>query len=220
MASFRNHILVPIDFSEQSLIALGQSYNLARLTKADITLINIIEDSFHLPFFQKKEDKTLEKKISKELEKLAHETTEKGACVFNDFTQERCTRKFKKRQKTEMLILLYGHKWKCWLEKIYWFQCVLRVIRESPCQVITIKGKKHRPGCKNIVVPLDLSKKRRKKVHNAMEFAQLFGSHPSCYSLIQTDEFIVNKLKRQMQQVFNHIQGESVPCNDGIPAWR
>ncbi|MBK6837875.1 MAG: universal stress protein [Bacteroidetes bacterium] len=83
MASFRNHILVPIDFSEQSFIALGQSYNLARLTKADITLINVIDDTYYLPFFQKKEDKTLEKKIQKELEKLAHETTEKvGVRVF------------------------------------------------------------------------------------------------------------------------------------------
>ena len=37
----------------------------------------------------------------------------------------------------------------------------LRVIRESTIPVITIKGKHHRNGCKNIVLPLDLSKETR-----------------------------------------------------------
>src|SRR5689334_5415753 len=77
MAALRNHILVPIDFTEQSLIALGQSYNLARLTKATLTLFHVIDESFHLPFISKKEDKGMEKKIQKELEKLAQEVTEK-----------------------------------------------------------------------------------------------------------------------------------------------
>ncbi|MBK9525268.1 MAG: universal stress protein [Bacteroidetes bacterium] len=62
MASFRNHILVPIDFSEQSFIALGQSYNLARLTKADITLINVIDDTYYLPFFRKRKTKLWKRK--------------------------------------------------------------------------------------------------------------------------------------------------------------
>ena len=68
MAALKNHILVPIDFSEQSFIALGQSYNLAKLTKATLTLIHVIDDSFQIPIFKKKEDKSMEKKIQKELQ--------------------------------------------------------------------------------------------------------------------------------------------------------
>ena len=77
MRGLKNHILVPVDFSEQSIVALEQSYNLARLTMADITLINVIDESFQLPFFSKKDDKSLEKKIKKELERLSSETTQK-----------------------------------------------------------------------------------------------------------------------------------------------
>ena len=40
-----NKILVPIDFSEQSIVALEQSYNLAREYHAEITLLYIIEDN-------------------------------------------------------------------------------------------------------------------------------------------------------------------------------
>ena len=44
----------------------------------------------------------------------------------------------------------------------------LRIIRECKCPVITIKGKHHREGCQNIVLPLDLTKETREKVTNAM----------------------------------------------------
>lgn len=214
MASFRNHILVPIDFSEQSYIALGQSYNLARLTKADITLINIIEDSFHLPFFQKKEDKSLEKKILKELDKLAHETTEKiGIRVFTMVVKGKVYEEIQKAaKKLKCSFIVMGTNGSVGLKKFIGSNA-LRVIRESPCPVITIKGKKHRPGCKNIVVPLDLSKETKEKVKNAIEFAQLFGSVIHLVTVLNTDdEFIVNKLKRQMQQVFQYVESQQTPC--------
>lgn len=86
MAAFKNHILVPVDFSDQSQIALKQSYNLARLTKADLTLINVIDESFQMPFFSAKEDKTMEKKIQKALEKLAEETSLEAGINVNTLT--------------------------------------------------------------------------------------------------------------------------------------
>ena len=57
MSSSISKILVPIDFSDQSLIALDQSYNLARGMKAEITLVYVIEDSGAISkFFSKKHD--------------------------------------------------------------------------------------------------------------------------------------------------------------------
>ncbi|HNP99921.1 MAG TPA: universal stress protein, partial [Bacteroidia bacterium] len=156
----------------------------------------------------------LEKKISKELEKLAHETTEKvGVRVFTMISHGKVYEEIQKAaKKLKCSFIIMGTNGSVGLKKFIGSNA-LRVIRESPCPVITIKGKKHRPGCKNIVVPLDLSKETKEKVHNAMEFAQLFGSVIHLVTVLNTDdEFIVNKLKRQMQQVFNHIQGESVPC--------
>jgi nucleotide-binding universal stress UspA family protein len=84
MAIFKNHILVPVDFSEQSFIALGQSVNFARITRASLTLIYVLEDHFHLPFVKPKEDKSLEKNIKKELEKISAETYSKHG-VKTDF---------------------------------------------------------------------------------------------------------------------------------------
>lgn len=53
MSSEVRQIVIPIDFGEQSLIALGQSYNLARLTKSNITLVHVVDDDFLKPFQDK-----------------------------------------------------------------------------------------------------------------------------------------------------------------------
>src|SRR5215510_2900843 len=88
MASPKNHILVPVDFSEQSLIALTQSYNLARLTKSEITLIYVIDDdeTGPLSFFlksKKQNKKALEKNITDKLNEVAKDTHQKSSVKTN-----------------------------------------------------------------------------------------------------------------------------------------
>jgi nucleotide-binding universal stress UspA family protein len=214
MAGYKNHILVPVDFSDQSLIALKQSYNLARLTMADITLINVIDNSFHLPFFSDKEDKTMEKKIQKALEKLAEETTQESGIIVNVLVVKgkvyEEVQKAAKKLKCSFVIM--GTNGSTGIKKFIGSNA-LRVIREAPCPVITIKGKKHRTGCKTIVLPLDLTKETKEKVSKAIEIANLFGSTINLVSAITSDdEFIVNKLKRQMSQVHEFIVEHNIPC--------
>jgi nucleotide-binding universal stress UspA family protein len=233
MANLKNHILVPIDFSEQSRIALGQSYNLARLTRASLTLIYVIEEHFHLPFTSKKEDKSLEKNVLKELKKLADETYTKSGVktdtiVVPDETYTKSGVKTDtivvhgkvyeeiqnaaKKLKSSMIIMGTNGSGKGL--KRFIGSNALRVIREAPCPVITIKGKKHRTGCKRILLPLDLTKETKEKVTKAIDFANLFGSHINLLSVLTTDdEFIVNKLRRQMQQVEDFIKQHDVSCS-------
>lgn len=215
MAVLKNHILVPIDFSDQSMIALGQSYNLARLTMADLTLINVIDDSYQLPFFSKKEDKTMERKIQKALEKLAEDTANESGIRVNILVAKGKVYEeiSKAAKKLKCSFIIMGTNGSVGLKKFIGSNA-LRVIREAPCPVITIKGKKHRPGCKNIVLPLDLSKETKEKVNKAMEIAVLFGSTIHLVSILTTDdEFIVNKLKRQMHQVHDHIREHNISCS-------
>ncbi len=45
MSKSQTMILVPIDFTEQSLIALREAENLAKTSKAELTLLSVIEES-------------------------------------------------------------------------------------------------------------------------------------------------------------------------------
>ncbi len=44
MSANKSKILVPVDFSEQSLIALEQSYNLAQNSDSEIVLLYVVEE--------------------------------------------------------------------------------------------------------------------------------------------------------------------------------
>lgn len=215
MPTFKNHILVPIDFSEQSLIAVGQSVNFARITRASITLIYVLEGHFHLPFTKQKEDKSLEKNIKKELEKISSETYLKQG-VKTDFiiTHGKVYEEIQKAaRKLKSSLIIMGTNGSIGIKRFIGSNA-LRVIREAPCAVITIKGKKHRPGCKNILLPLDVSKETKEKVTKAIELAGLYGSHIYLMSVLTTDdEFIVNKLKRQMVSVETFIKEHNVSCS-------
>ena len=215
MAGLKNHILVPIDFSEQSIVALEQSYNLARLTKADITLINVIEDSFQLPFVTKKDDKIIERKIEKELKKLAFETMQKVSIKVKVLVSKgKAYEEIQKAaRKLKSSFIVMGTNGSIGIKKFIGSNS-LRVIREAPCPVITIKGKKHRFGCKNIVLPLDLTKETKEKINKSIEFARLFSSTIHLVTVLTTDDdFIVKKLTRQMNQVNEFIRENDIPCS-------
>jgi nucleotide-binding universal stress UspA family protein len=82
-----------------------------------------------------------------------------------------------------------------------------RVIRSAKCPVITINGKHHYNGCRNILLPLDLSKETRQKVTLAVELAKLFGSGIRVVSALwsKNDPEIIQKLTQQLNQVINFI---------------
>jgi nucleotide-binding universal stress UspA family protein len=219
MGSQKNHILVPADFSEQSLIALTQSYNLARLTKAEITLIYVIDDDENNPlsFFlksKKQNKKSLEKNIKERLAEVASNAHQKSAVKINTMVAygkiyEEINAAAKK---LKCSFIIMGTNGSVGFKRFIGSNA-LRVIRDAPCPVITIKGKKHRFGCQLILLPLDLTKETRQKVNKAIEMATYFGSAIKVVSVVTTDdEFIVNKLQRQLNQVKHYIDEREVVC--------
>lgn len=210
----KNRILVPIDFSDQSFIALEQSYNLSRLTNAELYLLHVIDEAFHLPLIGVKEDKSMEKKVQKAMEKLADETHEKAGIEVQVMVAKGKIydeiQKAAKKLKTSFIIM--GTSGSIGIKRFIGSNA-LRVIREADCPVITIKGKKHRSGCKHIVLPLDLQKETKEKVNKAIELSRLFGSTIHLVTVLSSDdEFIVNKLKRQLEQVHDYVEKNQIPC--------
>ncbi|MCW3084498.1 MAG: universal stress protein UspA-like protein [Bacteroidetes bacterium] len=221
MIQSTNKILVPIDFSEQSLIALEQSYNLAKEYKAEISLLYVIEEvGMLIKFFSKEQHDTMKKDIQKQLDKLAADITKKHKITINTFIAKGAV--YEKINEVAELInasmIVMGTNGEQGLKKKFIGSNALRVIRESKIPVITIKGKAHRNGCKNIVLPLDLSKETREKVSYAIELSRLFGGAVIrvVSVLFTTDEFVVNRITRQLGQVKAFLEKENVECTAEI----
>ncbi len=221
MIQSTNKILVPIDFSEQSLIALEQSYNIAREYNAEITLLHVIEESGMLTkFFSNQQHDDVKKNVQKELDKLAADVTKKAKVVVNTLVGKGSI--YEKIAEVAELInatmIIMGTNGGDGKRKRFIGSNALRVVRESTVPVITIKGKHHRKGCKNIVLPLDLSKETREKVTKAIELSKLFGGATIrvVSVLFTTDEFVVNRLTRQLGQVKTFLEKEDIECTAEI----
>lgn len=219
--STKSKIVVPMDFTEQSMIALGQSYNLAREYNAEILLLHVMEDGGLMNFATAKMVAEMKKDLQKKLDKLAEETTKKTKIEVDTMLAKGKTYEkiIEVAEMVNAVLVIMGCNSRKKLSARFIGSNALRVVRESKVPVITIKGKHHREGCKNIVLPLDLTKETRDKVRKAIEIANLgtFKSAIRVVSVLQSsDEFLVNKLTRQLDQVKSFIQNQGVECTAEI----
>src|ERR1035437_3060080 len=172
----KNEILVPIDFTEQSLIALGQSYNLAKEYNAELVLLYVIDDGNVIPSFMTGKQQTdMKKNIQKKLDALAGDIEKKtGVKVDTMIAKGKPYEKIiEVANMLGAIMIIMGHNSRKKISVRFIGSNALRVVREAECPVITIKGKHHRPGCKNIVLPLDLTKETKDKVRHAIAIAKM-----------------------------------------------
>ena len=219
--SAKNKIVVPVDFSEQSLIALGQSYNLAREYNAEILLLHVMEEGGFIRIATAKQLTDMKKELQKKLDKLADETSKKSKIAVDTMLAKGKVyeKVIEVADMVDATLIIMGCNSKKKLKKFFIGSNALRVVREATCPVITIKGKHHREGCKNIVLPLDLTKETRDKVRQAIEIAKL-GSYKATIRVVSvlqsSDEFLVNKLSRQLEQVKSFVHNQDVECTAEI----
>lgn len=220
MSLTNSHILIPVDFSDQSLLVLKQSFNIARFSKSDITLIHVIDEATFtsmMSVFSVKSDyeEKFREEVNQKLKKLAQETEKEAAIQVNTLVVHGKIYEEIAKAALELnaSFIVMGTNGAVGLKKKFIGSNAYRVIQEAPCPVITIKGRDQHEGCRTIVLPLDVSRETKEKVNKAIELAGFFGSSIKIITISDTDdEFIINKLKRQMSQVLGFIQECGIPC--------
>ncbi len=212
MSLLKNKILVPLDFSEQSLIALEQSYNLAKISRAGIVLLYVMEEPSGLLKLFAKPPAEIKLFIEEKLEELIEEKQAETGLEF-----EYLISKGKPYEKiievAEMIrakMIVMGTKAGASISKFIGSN-TLRVVQTAPCPVVTIRGKEHKKGCDIIVLPLDLSKETTHKVDKAIELAQYFDAEIRVISILKTgNPMVIEKLTAQLKHIGNKIQLEGI----------
>ncbi len=201
-------ILVPVDFSEQSMIALEQSYNIARLVDARIILLHVITG--------KLTDQSESTGFSDDLDNI----TDKLNQLSRDVTEEsgvECTFTIEKgRIVPSILDVALSSKAQfifIGTRKMTIGPITMRIIKEAPCPVVSVKGKYHRRGCKRIILPLDLSKNTTQKVDMTMNLAKYFNSQVNVVSATSPNkEFKLTKIRLLLEQVRDYFVNHDVAC--------
>lgn len=198
----RGTLLIPIDFTEQSVLAIKQAYNLAKYTHSKIVLLHCY-------------DKTGEEKYD-ELKALTKQTeTESGTPT--DFMNvkgniyDEVPKIAEEINATLVIVGLESHM----KAKDIIGASASKMIRECKCPVISIRGKEHRDGCENILLPLDLSRESREKVDVAVQFAHYFGASIRILGVFSlSDAAYENQLLAYSHQVKQYIKGKGISCSN------
>ncbi len=198
----RGIILIPIDFTEQSLTAVKQSYNLAKYTHSRLVLLYCYEKRGMERFEEMKE---LAKKTEQESGLPTDFMTVKGNVY------EETYKVAKEIGSTLIMVGLESH-----IEfKDIFKSSAFSMIRKSPCPVITIRGRENRDGCENILLPLDLSTESREKVDVAIQFAKYYNASIRLLAIFSpSDEGYENQLLAYSHQVKQFIKSKGIPCSN------
>lgn len=214
MLENNNKILVPIDFSEQSLIALSQSYNLAKKIEAEVILLYVIDEvNPMVKMFIKGLDE-IRGAVDSNLKNLAEEKMKETGLKISTLVEEgkiyQVINDVAERMKATFIVM--GTKGVDSSKFIG--SNALKVVKTAPCPVISIKGKEHKKGCDIIVLPLDLTKETNDKVKKAIDIAKIFKADIYAFSVLLTGrEDVVSKLKDQLVMVQSYIEKSGVKCN-------
>jgi nucleotide-binding universal stress UspA family protein len=201
MLAERAHIiLVPIDSNDQSVVALGQSYNLARLTKSKILLLGI--DDGHA------------KNIKEHIEELAIEAKSKTEQPVEIMIRKGDAYEEINKIADELrpMFIIIGIKR---LEDERRVKNALQMIRKSKHPIISIGGKTHKDGCKKILMPLDLTVLSREKLPRTVEIAKLFNSAIDIVTVIgkEISKIEEHKLHMYANQCMKFIKENHLPTS-------
>jgi len=208
MNSTTYSILVPIGFSNQSMVALEQAERLAALTNGEITLLSVIETSGMLSrLFGEDDERYTDFKLDLQgkLDHLAEEVSGRIGLKVNAMAA-----KGKVAQKiievadliSAKLIVMGTNGAPSEIAKKVIGSNAFRVVTTSSCPVITIKGKEHFKGCRNIILPLDLEKETKEKVSHAIILARLWKATVKVVSIAKNKDLeTLARLKANLNQV-------------------
>ena len=218
MSIVTSRILIPIGFSDQSMIALGQAFNLAKIKKAEIILLSVIEEPNIIEsLFLDDRTHELQKKVNDKLVEVGKEYAEKyDIRVETMVAKGRVYEKIidvAKMVNADLIVMGTNGTPKGVMKKVIGSNAE-RVVRLAHCPVVTIKGKDHKNGCENIILPLDLEKQTKEKVTLAIEYARYWKSTIRVVSvLLRNKQEIKNQLVRNLNQVEKFISDADIACS-------
>ena len=218
MSIVTSRILIPIGFSDQSMIALGQAFNLAKIKQSEIILLSIIGEPNRVEsLFLDDRTHELQQKVNDKLVEVGKEYAEKY-----DIHVETMVAKGRVYEKiidvaemvnADLIVMGTNGTPKGVMKKVIGSNAE-RVVRLAHCPVITIKGKDHKNGCENIILPLDLEKQTKEKVTLAIEYARYWNATIRVVSVLLRDkQEIKDQLVRNLNQVEKFISDANLACS-------
>jgi nucleotide-binding universal stress UspA family protein len=204
-------ILVPIDFSETSMLAIRHACFLAKLTRGEVLLVHVIsrnheaysvvQPELHLDLDLKEVGTTIENRLEAMAAELRKEF---GVPIATEVSSGNVSMEIVKISKEENCgLVVMGTQGYSALEMIFIGSNTMKVLGGSKIPVMSVRTEANKNGYKNIVLPIDSSQHSRQKVNLAIELCHDFGAHLHVLGL--TDDYDSN-FEMKLNVIFEQIE--------------
>lgn len=216
-------VLVPIDFSETSKLALEYSSFFCNKFQAKLHLMHVISAGSYdkvLPHLDvSARGEKLRDELRKELNKLADKYSDcnpEGVEVH--ITDGKISKDIVQTSRTiNADLILMGTHGVSGFEEFFIGSNTYRVVTAATCPVLSVQEKATGLTFNNIAMSFDRTIQTRDKVSVAAEFAEKFGSTIHMAGLI-TDDYDeeLPKFKLKISQVEEHLKMRNIPFTSEI----
>lgn len=213
-------ILVPIDFSGDSINALEHAILIANKVEANIKMIHVVKKkNFEAPFVINEFTSTLSNSIEDFFKKILEKYQKKvkygieykirEGKIFTEICNQA-------KYDDSYLIVMGTHGVSGFEEKILGSNAY-KVVIDSPCPIITIRKKYTPSEPKKIILPIDVTKDTRKKVPFVAELAHIFKSEIHVLGVAETEaESVKKKLILYTNQTEDYLKNRNIKTKKQI----
>ncbi|NSW44609.1 MAG: universal stress protein [Bacteroidales bacterium] len=213
-------ILVPIDFSADSINALEHAILIANKIDASVRLIHVVKSkNFEPPFVINEFTSTMSNSIDDFMKRIIDKYANKVKAGMDFKIREgKIYREICNQAKYDdaYLIIMGTHGVSGFEEKVIGSNAY-RVVVNSPCPIITIRQKFNPVEPKKIILPIDMSKETRKKIPFVTEYALNFNSEIHVLGVSDTNSVdIKKKLTLYCNQVEDYLSEKKLNVHKEI----
>ena len=213
-------ILVPIDFSADSVNALELAISYANVIGANVRMIHVKKSkNFEIPFYFKDFDLVVGKslddfmnilvdKYKGEVKNMLDYKIREGN-IYKEITNQ--------AKYDDSYLIIMGTHGVSGFEELWIGSNAFKVVSNAPCPIITIRNGFVHKHLKNIVMPIDLSKDTRQKVPFVTEFAKFFNATVHVIGVSETSDIeLISRITKYTSQVEEYLKEKDVPCTKTI----
>jgi nucleotide-binding universal stress UspA family protein len=212
-------ILIPTDFSETGLLAIEHGAFMARLMKADLYLLHVLEVNEYAydipePILRLTNLESLQTIVGKKMEEVSENIHKEYGikpvtmCSTGRIASEVVT--YADENKIDLIIM--GTHGASGFEEYFMGSNAHKVVSRAHCPVITVQTHSKKLGFKDIVVPIDNQMHSRQKVNFAIEMAKSYGSRIHILGLLESHEdHDAEKFSIKMDSVEDLVKKSELP---------
>lgn len=217
-------VLIPIDFSETANLAIEHGAFMAKLYKADVVLVHVIEHNWENFSIVAPEIKF---EMPGNMLKIAEEKlTEIASKIRKDYGVDSTTIVVEGNIYKEVVsivesekidIIVMGTHGTSGFEELFIGSNSYKVVTLANCPVLTVQSHAKRIGFTEVLLPIDNSVHSRQKVSYTIELAKHYGSRIKVLGLLDQDDVAVLKnFTIKIEQVTDFIEKSGIPVTSTI----